>query len=55
MMFLFCNDDKKKKENGKQIETFIKNHSDMKKIEETTILPYQYHSDGFYMCLLEKE
>ena len=44
-----------KKENGKQIETFIKNHSDMKKIEETTILPYQYHSDGFYMCLLEKE
>ncbi len=44
-----------KKENEKQIENFIKNHPDMKKIEEMTILPYQYHSDGFYMCLMEKE
>lgn len=44
-----------KKENNKQIETFIKKHLDMKIIEEKTILPYQYHSDGFYMCLLEKE
>lgn len=44
-----------KKENGKQIETFVRNHPDMKRIREVTILPYQYHSDGFYMCLLEKE
>lgn len=44
-----------KKENEKQIELFIKNHLDMKVIEEKTILPYQYHSDGFYMCLMEKE
>lgn len=44
-----------KKENEKQIQTFIKNHPDMKMISEETFLPYQYHSDGFYMCLLEKE
>ncbi len=44
-----------KKENEKQILKFIRNHPDMKIIEEKTILPYEYHSDGFYMCLLEKE
>lgn len=44
-----------KKENEKQIQSFIKKHPDIKKIKEVTILPYQYHSDGFYMCLLEKE
>lgn len=44
-----------KKENEKQIQNFIKNHPDMKIIHEQTILPYVYHSDGFYMCLLEKE
>ncbi|MEG0276119.1 MAG: 16S rRNA (cytosine(967)-C(5))-methyltransferase RsmB [Coprobacillus sp.] len=44
-----------KKENEKQIESFIKRHPQMKVIEEKTILPCDYHSDGFYMCLLEKE
>lgn len=44
-----------KKENEKQIEKFITKYPDMKKRKEVTILPYQYHSDGFYMCLLEKE
>lgn len=44
-----------KKENEKQIERFISIYPDMKKKEEKTILPYEYHSDGFYMCLLEKE
>lgn len=44
-----------KKENEKQIQAFIKRHPDMIKQKELTILPYQYHSDGFYMCLLEKE
>lgn len=43
-----------KKENEKQIQAFIKRHPDMQIIEEKTILPYQYHSDGFYMCLLVK-
>ena len=44
-----------KKENEKQIQAFIKRHPDMKVIKEQTILPFEYHSDGFYMCLLEKE
>ena len=39
----------------KQIEKFIKKHPDMHVVEERTILPYEYHSDGFYMCLLEKD
>lgn len=44
-----------KKENEKQIAAFVNKHPDMKIKEEQTILPYVYHSDGFYMCLLEKE
>jgi len=44
-----------KKENEKQVEQFLLNHPDLIKKEEKTILPYVYHSDGFYMCLLEKE
>lgn len=43
-----------KKENEKQIQAFIKRHPDMSIIEEKTILPFEYHSDGFYMCLLQK-
>lgn len=43
-----------KKENEKQIENFIHRHPDMEVLEERTILPYQYHSDGFYMCLMRK-
>lgn len=44
-----------KKENEKQILRFVCEHPDMRILYEETILPYQYHSDGFYMCLLEKE
>lgn len=44
-----------KKENEKQIENFIERHRDMIKKAEKTILPYEEGSDGFYMCLLEKE
>lgn len=43
-----------KKENEKQIQAFIKKHPDMIIVQEKTILPYEYHSDGFYMCLLKK-
>ncbi len=42
-----------KKENEKQIQAFLSRHPDMKIKEEKTILPTI--SDGFYMCLLEKE
>lgn len=44
-----------KKENEKQIEAFMKRHPDMVMVQQRTILPYEYHSDGFYMCLLKKE
>ena len=44
-----------KKENEKQVDVFLQKHPCMKKRKEITILPYEYHSDGFYMCLLEKE
>ena len=44
-----------KKENEKQIAKFVKEHPDIHVIEERTILPFEYHSDGFYMCLLEKD
>lgn len=44
-----------KKENEKQVDALILRHPNMKRLKEITILPYEYHSDGFYMCLLEKE
>ena len=44
-----------KKENEKQVEAFIKAHPDMHILEERTVLPYEYHSDGFYMCKLRKD
>ena len=43
-----------KKENSMQIHKFIERHPDMRVIEERTILPYIYHSDGFYMCKLQR-
>lgn len=44
-----------KKENEKQVEAFIKAHPDMHILEERTVLPYELHSDGFYMCRLRKD
>lgn len=43
-----------KKENTLMIQKFIKLFPDMQILEEKTILPYQYQSDGFYMCKLKK-
>lgn len=43
-----------KKENGKNIEKFIKEYPYMEVMEERTILPYEYQSDGFYMAKLVK-
>ncbi|MFV0394185.1 MAG: 16S rRNA (cytosine(967)-C(5))-methyltransferase RsmB [Coprobacillaceae bacterium] len=43
-----------KKENELMIKKFIDLYPDMQVIEEKIILPYLYHSDGFYMCKLEK-
>ncbi len=44
-----------RKENDKQMDSFVLKHPDMKKINERVILPYEYHSDGFYMCKLIKD
>ena len=38
----------------KRIEHFIQKHPDMKVIEQRTILNYEYHTDGFYMCKMKK-
>lgn len=43
-----------KKENTFMMQKFIKLFPDMQILEEKTILPYQYQSDGFYMCKLKK-
>ena len=43
-----------KKENEKQIEAFLTRHKDFALIEERTIFPYEYNSDGFYIAKLEK-
>ena len=43
-----------KKENGMMIEHFVQKHPDMKVIEQRTILNYEYHTDGFYMCKMKK-
>lgn len=43
-----------KKENEKQIEQFLKLNQDFILIEERTIFPFEYGSDGFYMAKLKK-
>lgn len=44
-----------KKENEKQIEMFLKVHPEFELLEERTIFPYEYNSDGFYMAKLTKK
>lgn len=44
-----------KKENELQVNQFLSKFNTMRKIEERLILPYEYHSDGFYMCKMQKE
>lgn len=43
-----------KKENQMQMENFMKQYPAMQCVKEKLILPYEYHSDGFYMCKLTK-
>ncbi len=43
-----------KKENEMMIASFIEKHPDMQVVEQKSIMPYDYDSDGFYMCRLEK-
>lgn len=44
-----------KKENEKQVESFIKEHPEFECIEMRTIFPYEFHSDGFFMAKLHKK
>lgn len=43
-----------KKENEKQIEQFLQLYPEFSLIEEQTIFPFTYQSDGFYMAKLTK-
>lgn len=44
-----------KKENEKQIESFLDRHQEFTLVEEKTIFPFTYESDGFYMAKLQKQ
>lgn len=43
-----------KEENELMIREFIKNHPNFKIVKEVVILPFEYHTDGFYICKLER-
>ena len=43
-----------KSENEEQIKEFTKKHPDMQIEYEKTILPFEYETDGFYICKLKK-
>ena len=43
-----------KKENEKQIEDFLKNHMEYELISQRTIFPFEYHTDGFFICLMKR-
>ena len=44
-----------KKENEKMVEAFIARHPDCHVEYQRTILPFEYMSDGFYICKITKE
>lgn len=39
-----------KKENEKQVEAFLQEHSEFEKLFERTVFPFEFGSDGFYMA-----
>ena len=44
-----------KDENEMQIKNFLEKNKNYSKVIEKTILPYEYNSDGFYICKLRRE
>lgn len=42
------------KRNELMIQKFIEKHPDMEVIKQRTILNYEYHTDGFFMCKMKK-
>jgi len=43
-----------RKENEMQIKNFVEKHPEFKLLEEKTIFPNEYHTDGFYMAKLKR-
>lgn len=43
-----------KDENERQIERFLSTHPEFEKVEERTILPHEFHTDGFYICKMRR-
>lgn len=43
-----------KYENEKQIDTFLDKYPYFEKVSEVTYLPYEYGTDGFYICCLKR-
>ncbi len=43
-----------KEENEKQINKFIKENPNFEKVFEKQILPFENHSDGFYICKMKR-
>ena len=44
-----------KDENERQIERFLKENCDFEKVFEKKILPFENHTDGFYICKLKRK
>ena len=43
-----------KYENERQVSDYLANHPNYEKVEEVTYLPYEYQTDGFYICKLKR-
>jgi 16S rRNA (cytosine967-C5)-methyltransferase len=43
-----------REENEEQIKEFLKRHPEAEIVETKKILPYEYNSDGFYICKLRR-
>jgi len=44
-----------KKENEKQVQKFLNNHTDYELLEEKTIFPFENGGDGFYMAKIRRK
>ena len=43
-----------KKENEKQVESFLKKHEEFELLQQRTIFPFEYESDGFFIAKMRK-
>ncbi len=43
-----------KAENEEQVKKFLESHLNYEKIEEHVYLPFEYHTDGFYICKMRR-